>query len=155
MGYYVRIKSSSVEIPRFVQDQVITIWRNINKPEFNHLKRGGSYSNGRQNEWWYSWMDTDYHKNVNDCTDVLEMLGFDYSITDTGAVSVDYYDNKTGQEDLFFVAIAHLITGKIEWVGEDGECFAWEFKDGKMLYANKAVDNPFIPVYTVPQLDNN
>lgn len=145
MGYSAQINKSNVVLPREVLPQILHIWKSINSPQFNHLKRGGSYSSGRQTSWYYSWMDRDYHETVNSVEEVLEMLGFYYSITEQGGILIEEYGDKCGQEDLFFTAIAHLIpNSKMVWVGEDASIWEWEFKDGVMLNYGRIQENPFL-----------
>lgn len=153
MGYYVSIVKSDLEIPFSVQNQALAIWKLINAPEYNSLKNGGSWGGGVQKAWWYSWMEENYHETVNSCEDVLDMLGFEYEITDTGAILITGYDSKMGQEREFFVVISHLLNGGgIKWIGEDHEVFTWKFRDGMMFEDGMQVMNPFIKTVTVYQI---
>lgn len=127
MGYYVKIVSGVVTIPKETQERVLNRWKMINGPEFDHIKRGGSFSGGSKHESWYSWMDKDYHLTVKSCEEVLDMLGFDFTVEDNGDISVTGYDNKTGQEDKFFAAIHKWVHGGFTWMGEDEECYYWTF----------------------------
>ena len=134
MGYYVRISESSVVLPQENLSAILKQWHEINKPEYNHMKRGGSYSGGQQTEYWYSWLPADYDKTTTDPREVLELLGFEFSDTENGGIKIESYDSKTGQEDIFFKTISHLVepNGLIVWSGEDGAQFAWYFNEGKM-----------------------
>jgi hypothetical protein len=155
MGYNVQINKSNVVIKRDDLSQVFHIWKLMNAPQFDELKRGGGYSGGRKTAAWYSWMGADYDKTAENALEILDSLGFEYSINENGNISVDYYNNKTGQEDLFFVAIAHLLDdSSIRWVGEDGEIFEWKFQDGKMYMDDKLVENPFLPVVDMKLIAN-
>ena len=134
MGYEVQIRHSTLTIPAVNKPAVFQIWKDLNKPENNHLKNGGSYSNGKKNEHWYSWMDTDYDETCKNCEDILEMLGFDLDVTEDGGIAISGYNSQMGQEDLFIAKAAHLMSGTIDWVGEDGETFSWTVGiDGKLL----------------------
>lgn len=148
MGYNVTLSASNVELPREKLDQIYQIWCAINAPQFNKLKHGGSWSGGKETAKWYSWMDEDYPSTCKNVKDILDMLGFYYTEEDTGNIKIEGYNSKTGQEDLFFVAIAHLLPDStIDWNGEDGDRFTWEFKDGKMI----GYENPFLnDVLTLP-----
>jgi len=121
MGYYVKITKSTLYIPHEVCDEVLRIWKAINGPEYDHLKRGFGF--GKRN---YSWMETDYDKICDSVEEVLEMLGFETASFELG-VAITSYDDKMGQEDSFFACISHLISGRIDWDGEDGEKFSWVF----------------------------
>lgn len=101
-------------------------------------KRGGSY--GGENDSttkrpaglnyhpgrWYSWLEPNYPETCHDLIDILQALGFDiddaqHSGTGLTTFFISYND-KVGQEDLFLEALSpYLISGYIEWQGEDGE----------------------------------
>lgn len=129
MGYYVRLTDSEVTLKNEHLPEILQRWKDLNKPENNHLKHGGSWDGGKQTQWWFSWMDADYDKTVNSAEEVLEMLGFEYDVTDEGNVHITNYDSKTGSEDLFMKTIADLIEpgSTMLWHGEDGATFAWYF----------------------------
>ena len=134
MGYYVSIKKSTAVIPAHNKATVLAIWKDLNKPENNHLKRGGSYNGGgEKSRHWYSWMDADYDQTCNSVEEVLDMLGFYYTSHDNGDVSIDGYDSKTGQEDLFLERVENLLTGEIEWLGEEGETWTTKFKGDDVI----------------------
>jgi hypothetical protein len=134
MGYYVRLTDSSVVLKNENKAEILKIWKDLNKPENNHLKHGGSWSGGKQTEWWYSWMDSDYDKKVYGPENVLEMMGFDFHVEDNGDVHVTNYDSKTGSELLFFSRIAQFIEAgqTMSWSGEDGASFMWVFNGSNM-----------------------
>jgi hypothetical protein len=155
MGYYVQINKSTVVIKRDDLPQVYQIWKAMNAPEFNHLKNGGSWSSGKETAKWYSWMGENYDSTSDSALDILELLGFDYSVNENNNISIDYYNNKMGQENLFFVAIAHLLEDSfIRWVGEDGDIFEWKFENGKMYSDGRLQDNPFLPVVNANLIEN-
>ena len=130
MGYNVRIVNSTLSIPDEVKAQVYAIWCALNKPHNNHLKNGGGYSGGRQTQHWYSWMDEHYDQTCKSVEDILDQLGFEHVPNANCGIDIIGYDSKTGQEDLFFQRVAHLLNGKIQWLGEDGGRWTWQF-DGQ------------------------
>lgn len=132
MGYNIRIQKSTAIIIAKNKAEVLQRWKNLNKPENNHLKNGGSWGGGNKQNYWYSWMDENYDQTCNTCEDILEMMGFDYEVNEIGDISITYYDSKTGQEDLFFNEVADLVEGKILFIGEDDAAYKWVFQDGKM-----------------------
>lgn len=131
MGYYVRIKSGKIFMPKETHAKILERWKLINQPQFDHLKRGGSFSNGSKTESWYSWMSADYDKEVTCVEDVLERLGFDFEVSSEAeaGIYVTGYVSKMGQEDLFFSAIHKWIKGSLLWLGEDGDMYSWVFPD--------------------------
>ena len=95
-------------------------------------KSGGSYS-ANERRFWYSWMPEDL-RTLTDTKAVFAELGFEVRDDENGDLLISCYDNKTGQEDVFFAAAAPFIeSGDYEWTGEDGDFWAWEFEDGKMF----------------------
>ena len=127
MGYYVQITESTTVIPNENKAKVLHIWKTLNNPKFNSKKRGGGYSGGKQVSYWYSWMTEDYDQTCNTVEEILSMLGFDQETLASGDILVTGYDNKMGQEQVFFDAIAHLVNGQMHWVGESGEHWCWDF----------------------------
>lgn len=100
-------------------------------------KRGGSYSGGKQTASWFSWMPQDL-REIPDTASVFERLGFEVEVDkDSGDIVIGYYDNKTGQEDVFFAAAAPFIEdGEYEWTGEDDAFWLWKFEGGRMFVQN-------------------
>jgi hypothetical protein len=95
-------------------------------------KRGGSYS-ANERRFWYSWMPEDL-RTLTDTKAVFAELGFEVLDDENGDLLISCYDNKTGQEDVFFAAAAPFIEeGEYDWTGEDGEFWRWQFTDGKMF----------------------
>jgi hypothetical protein len=96
-------------------------------------KRGGSYSGGKQHSSWFSWMPADL-RELADTKAVFERLGFELEQDDlNGDLLIRCYENKSGQEEVFFAAAAPFIEdGEYEWTGEDGAFWEWTFADGKM-----------------------
>ena len=96
-------------------------------------KRGGSSGGSEAPRYWYSWMPEDL-RTLPDTKSVFETLGFEVSDDENGDLLISCYDNKTGQEEVFFAAAAPFIEdGDYEWTGEDSDFWAWEFEGGKMF----------------------
>ena len=97
-------------------------------------KRGGSSGGDKAPRFWYSWMPEDL-RTLADTKAVFAELGFEvHEEVPTGDLIISCYDNKSGQEDVFFAAAAPFIEeGEYDWTGEDGEFWRWEFRDGKMF----------------------
>ena len=133
MGYNVNLRSAHFHVPE--TESVLQVLKDLNKND--HLKQGGSYGGGRKTESWFSWMPADYDKTVTSVKDVFELLGFDCSYVEEPwgvSVSLNAYDAKTGQEDLFCAAVAPFMDkgSYIEWIGEDYAEEAWVVQDGQM-----------------------
>jgi hypothetical protein len=95
-------------------------------------KRGGSSGGSEAPRFWYSWMPEDL-RTLPDTKSVFAQLGFEVVDDENGDLLIRCYDNKTGQEEVFFAAAAPFIEdGDYEWAGEDNDFWAWEFTSGKM-----------------------
>ena len=96
-------------------------------------KRGGSSGGDKAPRFWYSWMPEDL-RTLPDTKAVFAELGFEVNDNEDGDLLISCYDNKSGQEDVFFAAAAPFIEdGDYEWTGEDGDFWKWQFRDGKMF----------------------
>ena len=97
-------------------------------------KSGGSSGGDKAPRFWYSWMPEDL-RTLTDTKAVFAELGFEVrEEVPTGDLIISNYDNKTGQEDVFFATAAPFIEdGEYEWVGEDGTFWLWKFEDGRMF----------------------
>ena len=133
MGYNVSMRTAHFHVPE--TEAVLQVLKDLNKQD--HLKRGGSYAGGEKTESWFSWMPTNYDETCTSVQEVFELLGFDTKIVDEPwgkAVSLEAYDSKAGQEDLFCATVAPFMDkgSYIEWIGEDYAEEAWVVKDGQM-----------------------
>jgi len=141
MGYYVKLHESTVVIPKENLEEAYNCMCRLNTTHHD-IKRGG---NGRDAKW-FSWMDDNYPETCANTEEIFEDLGFEHSVNEDGMTFTDY-DNKTGQEELFFRSIAHLIKDEtyMLWLGEDGDRWAWLFVDGKMYHATQKKTEEFMP----------
>lgn len=138
MGYYVELVASNVLIPKYNVDKAYQAVQALQSR--NDLKRGGSWgAGGVQIERWFSWMPADL-STLKTLADVLDALGFSVNESSKGDLYIDNYDSKTGQEDLFFEALAPYITTAADdwepvmlWRGEDGAEYRWVFRNGRMV----------------------
>lgn len=157
MGYYATLDYSSVKIPLSAEKDALEAVYRLDKAA-HHLKQGGSYGGGKPETKWFSWMPEDL-RTLTTLEDLLQTLGFRTHESD-GAIHVDGYDSKVGQEDLFFFALAPFIKSNhnedflslppsMEWTGEDGSKWKWTFEDGNMIVweANINWTGPFIAQY--------
>ena len=132
MGYYVKITSSTAKIPAANLKTAYEKMCALNVTH-DHKKRGGSWSGGKEEARWFSWMDANYPETCKDAQEILEQLGFETFYDNNGDLVIDYYDSKTGEEDLFMGAIENLTTGRITWVGEDGSTWTTIFAGDDVL----------------------
>lgn len=133
MGYYVSITSSDVVIPKKNLDAALAEMKRINGPEFDNLKRGGSYGPNGTTKKWYSWMPESFDQ-YESLSDFLSDVGFDIEEVD-GNLLITGYDDKHGNEDIFLQFLAPFIAhgSSMEWRGEEGERWRYTFEAGKMV----------------------
>lgn len=145
MGYYVNTTDSTVCIPKEKLDDAYKTLVELNN--HNKLKGGGSYpkpDNLPENEpnkhSWFSWMDWNYHETCSTVEEILNQLGFETELAEEG-LYINYYDNKLGDEETFFKALAPFIPDGqyICWVREDHNQWRWLFQNGKLLHQNAII----------------
>jgi len=133
MGYNVSLRSAHFHVPE--TEAVLQVLKDLNKQD--HLKRGGSFGPEGKTESWFSWMPTDWDTTCTTVQEVFELLGFETNIVDEPwgkAVSLEVYESKAGQEDLFCRAVAPFMEkgSYIEWIGEDFAEEVWVVQDGEL-----------------------
>ena len=136
MGYYVTLTSCNIHIP---ESHFPRICKHIIDTGFltdTDSMNGGSYTSEGRTASWYSWVDMEsLEKNLKsgDLDAVIEDFGFEVSLDDDGAIVDLSFDNKTGNEEDLFRAMAPALTGThtLYWSGEEGENWKWVIKDGK------------------------
>lgn len=134
MGYYITLQDSSFRIPKESQDEAFERLKALNhKPGVP--KSGGGFRDGEKVESWFSWMAPDYDEHVSSLAELFGMLGFTAEFDKDGALLLTHYDDKIGDEKLFLEEIADLVPeGAImDWVGEDGERWRYQF-DGESMH---------------------
>ena len=146
MGYYVTITEAGFTIPPENLDAAYEAVCELNN--HNDLKRGGTFpplkdqpAHGPRKDKNFSWMDWNYHETCSNLEEVLQQVGFDVDVNPDNGLSIIYYDNKTGQEDLFLEAIAPFATegSYIMWRGEEGEQWQNVVKNGTLTQLNAVV----------------
>lgn len=151
MGYYVDTGEQSIIIKKDQFDNCYKAMCELNSQ--NDLKRGGCWRpNGdevktKHEKWdedkWFSWLPWNYPETCKDFIAILHEIGFEnLNYDEEGNLIGFYYSNKTGQEDLFFIAIAPYITkdSYINWRGEGGEMWQWYFDGEKMITKNAVIN---------------
>ena len=126
MGYYITLQDANFTIPADKLDEATRRLKALNhKPGV--YKRGGSYSGGKQAASWFSWMSEKYDEELDSAKEIFEALGFDTETNEAGDLSLVYYDNKTGQEDLFLQEVSDLANEGwyLQFHGEDGAIFRY------------------------------
>lgn len=134
MGYYVNTMEQEFFLPKESLSDAYAAMVALNKTHHDQ-KRGGSWSNGERQERWFSWMPENYPDTCSTAKEIFDELGFEATLDEQGNVIGLYYNNKTGQEDLFLGAIAPFVKkgSFMNWVGEDGAHWQYFFNGQKMI----------------------
>jgi hypothetical protein len=137
MGYYVSLTESDFIIPE--TDEVLQALKEM-PTKYYAVMRGGS-SNG---EKWFSWMNNEEIENAESAQSIFEALGFDCEKDKYGAkgtFSLESYDSKTGQEDLFLAVVAPFVAEDsfTEWRGEDGEIWRYTVSGKKLTVQSSTI----------------
>lgn len=144
MGYYINTMKTNFVIKKENFDDAYNALCALNAND--SIKRGGRWSNEKSvkpsdsksisnnPDKWFSWMIWNYDEVCTDLAAVLEMLGFDVFFDADGNINDIYYDNKSGQENIFLDALAAYVEdgSYILWHGEDDEMWVSVFENGNM-----------------------
>lgn len=136
MGYYIDLVKSDWYVPIENENAAFQALKDLNRPENNHLKSGGSFGpDGKKSVFWYSWMPEDYDAHAESVADVLEMLGFECLADSTGTRITGWYQEKMGDERVFLNALAPYVPdgSYLEWRGEDFRAWRYFFSNGTMI----------------------
>lgn len=136
MGYSAEIVIADAILPTENQPEAYRRLCDLNKQD--DPKAGGSWQGDRQVGRWFRWMPSNYDETCLNTKAILEMVGFETQNLHEG-LKVAHYNQKTGDEDLFIATIADLFLPKswIEWRGEDGAMYRWDFGGGETMTVSR------------------
>lgn len=82
---------------------------------------------------WYSWTDTEVCRNATDINTIITQF-FDGNTINAGEWWPEF-DSKKGDEDILMRTLAPFIAedSYMEWRGEDGYLYRWEFDGDRMV----------------------
>lgn len=137
MGYYVTLNSCSINIPASDFPRICQHLLNTGFLTNTSAMNGGCFGGPDDGKRWYSWVNMDYlaeHLKANDLEAVLDDFGFEVFTNDNGDIVDLCYDNKTGNEEELFCAMAPAMSGinELFWSGEEGERWKWLIKNGEL-----------------------
>lgn len=144
MGYCVDAEVHA-RIPAENVDAVFERWCELASKD--NAKSGGSYSGGMRTQAWFSWMSADWPWIVPQIGETqleaaVRDARFECHLEEDGSIVLDYFiGEKYGDDETVWGAVSDLVEGTIEWRGEDGALWCWEFggpklliKDGRVVY---------------------
>lgn len=150
MGYYVNTTEVDFFLYQRHFDAVYKRMCDLN--DYHDLKSGGSFGGNEDldpNERypknkWFAWMPYNYPETCKDMFEILQHVGFDWTIDDEGNMSdIRYENNKTGAEDYFLSCFAGYVDAEsyVCFEGEDGNHWKYYFNNnGEMELHNGIVE---------------
>ena len=132
MGYEVFTRELHVTIPAGnVESAFDTIMALNDQDE----KKGGLTSTGGVvTSRHFAFCPSVFHGN--DLVELFAEIRWKAHFDEFGNVVLDEFTGENlGDDEVFFTALAPFIANQsvIEWLGQDGDRWRWEFQDGKML----------------------
>jgi hypothetical protein len=117
VGYYVQLVEADFTIPE--SQEVLDALRAM-PVKYKEYQRGGDGTNK-----WFSWMSDEEIEGAESVRGLFEALGFDCRDYGNGTFSLDGYDDKTRQEEMFLAVVAPFVAkgSYTQWRGEDGELY--------------------------------
>ena len=144
LGYYVSTTGGAFNVPKENEQAAYQAVCALN--DRDELKDGGAWGGDHDAEAprpegldfhpsrWFSWMPANYPKKCKTLADVFTELGFAV-IELEDSISIESYDSKMGQEELFLEAIAPYCDADswFEWRGEDGAQWRHTVQNGRLV----------------------
>jgi hypothetical protein len=139
MGYYVQITSVDAKIPfdktEAAYEAMVALNSKDEVKQLTFIKDGEIVRE-------FMRLDHDYPTHLKSAAEILEALRFQVTVEETGDITIEGFDAKTGDEDAFIDALAPFIVSAydpdgeayMEWRGEEGELWRQLFIDGKVKY---------------------
>ena len=154
MGYYVDTESINARIPKANLEKAVKRLKELNKSD--RYKRGFTSIGGKRT-YNFSWMPSNYDETTHTAKEILDLLGFETEYNSYGDLDVQGYHDKSGNEGVFIWSIADLFEpdSHINWVGEDGDKWRWEFGGGEEMVQLETVTTYVNPHPYAPFAWNN
>lgn len=132
MGYYVTMDISKLVIRSEVQKEALKAINDLF--ELDTIKKhgsGGSYSDGKQTAWNYSWVIFP-EGGFKSLKEALEKWRYETNELPSGDLEIAMFTGeKLGDDHVLWKALAKYLTdGAIYCRGEDGALWCWEIKNG-------------------------
>lgn len=142
MGYCIDLLGGTAKLPAANEAEA---WKRLEHLDRTGTKHGGSWGPGGQTEAWFSWTDPNWLANADgDVAKALAEWRFHFERDENGDLVIDYFSGeKLGDEDQLFKALSDLMTGYLEFSGEDGSRWRVHFgqKTPQHTYASFPEDN--------------
>lgn len=154
MGYYVTLEESNIFIEKKHFDAIYQKMCDLN--DFHELKRGGGFGMNNDpvegdrypRDKWFSWMDYNYPETCSNMFEILQALGFEWTLDKDGnLINLSYYD-KTGNEEYFLQCFAGYTRDGdyLSFRGEENDdYFRFVFHSGAMSRWHGQLEIDWIP----------
>lgn len=133
MGYCMHQRGCDFFIPKKNKAKALAAIKKL--AERKELMGGGSWSNGKQTDKWFSWVQTDEFVKAKTLKDAMVAWRWQIEEDDKGNVTSVYFDGeKAGDDEHLLRAIAPFVQDGswIEMQGEDEAIWKWKFIKGAM-----------------------
>lgn len=146
MGTYTRIADQNFFLPRDKFEEAYKAVCELNNR--NDLKTGGRHpklegyeDNVPRPDYWFAWVDWNYHETCKNLIEVLKEFGFETTQNENGDIIQLDYDSKIGNEFELFKVLAPFIkeASFISWVAEEYG-YTWYFENGQLLESEEEFD---------------
>lgn len=119
MGYCIDLIGGNAVLPAANQEEAMA--RLVQLDKTGH-KSGGSWGGGQPEQKWFSWVDQNWIAKANGSVQAaLEEWRFYFEPNEQGDLVISHFEGeKMGDEDQLFNALSSLMTGFLEFMGEDG-----------------------------------
>jgi len=134
MGYYMTQLNSVFRIPKENEEKALDAVKKLSERE--DLMSGGSWSNGKKTESWFSWVDMKELAKADTLDKAVREWGWDLLRSQEGGAidGIVFEGEKMGDDDVLLRALAPYVEDKsyIEMRGEDDAMWKWSFRDGEL-----------------------
>jgi hypothetical protein len=135
MGYYMQNLESKFKIKSENKAGALKAIQALMEPEtLESNGRGGGFGKEGKTETWYSWVTTKEVLEADTVEKAIECWGWETETDEESGDVIDCYfpENKMGQEDIMFTAIAPFVEEGSYFVmlGEEGSQWRWYFTEG-------------------------
>lgn len=130
MGYCINLIGGTAKLPAANHAEA---WKRLERLDRTGVKHGGQWNKEGQVASWFSWTDPNWLANADgDVRAALAEWRFHFEPDENGDLVIDYFSGeKIGDEDQLFDALSDLMTGYLEFMGEDGNHWRVHFGEPK------------------------
>lgn len=134
MGYYMTQLNSVFKIPKENEEKALAAVKKLAERE--DLMSGGSWSDGKKQKCWFSWVDMEEMEKAATLDEAVRAWRWDLlrNQEDKSIVGICFEGEKMGDDDVLLRALAPFVADKsyIEMRGEDDALWKWSFRDGEL-----------------------